>query len=74
MKADQPISIKEKLWRFARCLVVKVHLEISQAFRPAKRQRAGVLQDAARNSQVTGKRFAFWTAAALRRFFLTEPM
>jgi hypothetical protein len=28
--------------------VVKVHLEISQAFRPAKRQKTGALQDASR--------------------------
>jgi len=33
-----------------------------------RRQKTGPVQDATRNSQVTGKRFASWTAAALRRF------
>jgi hypothetical protein len=36
--------------------------------RERKRQRTGALHDASRVSHIAGKRFASWSAAALRRF------
>jgi hypothetical protein len=46
-----------------------IGLQLTHTLVYAKRQRAGVVQDASRIFEIIVPRAASWTAAALRRFF-----
>jgi hypothetical protein len=74
MDADEPGLPAAAEWAAASSLWLEIvaappESKARRLFCPlAKRQGAGAVLDASRDSQVAGKRLASWTAVALHRF------